>query len=138
MKHTIAKAAIIALCLVGICTLIYAGFHKVSPAPQIVEKQSHGWQFIDVDEYEIVRAGLYDAALNLCIDASNGSYVWEHFVSDENKRIILNYRVPSLEVLISAINQMDCDGCLSDSFDEPLVIYERALYKYNKLTNCEY
>lgn len=145
MKKTIAKIAVLAAAILTIGVWAYAHSYKLPPAPQFAETQAiqedeiaNAGKFINVDEYEAVRANLYDAALNLCIEASSGSYVWENFVSAENKRIILNYRVPSLEVLISAINQMDCDGCLSDSFDEPLVIYERALYKYNKLTNCEY
>ena len=142
MKKTIAKIAVLAAAILTIGVWTYANSYKLPPAPQFAEtkaipedKIAHAGKFISVDEYELVRANLYDAALNLCIEASNGSYVWEHYVSAENKRIITTYRVPSLEVLLKAIAEMDCDGCLCDSFDEPLCAYDKAYYEYNKLVN---
>ena len=94
-------------------------------------------QTVTVAEYELKRAAVYDAALDLCIEASKGAYVWDEWVSEENKHIILTYRVPSLEVLLSAIEQMDSDGCLCDSFDEPLCRFDKAFYEYNKIAKIK-
>jgi hypothetical protein len=142
MKNTIAKIAVLAAVILTIGVWAYAHSYKLPPAPQFAETQAipedeitNAGKFINVDEYEAVRANLYDAALNLCIEASSGSYVWENFVSAENKHIITTYRVPSLEVLLNAIREMDCDGSLCDSFDEPLEAYDKAYYEYNKLVN---
>ena len=138
-KQTFAKIAVLAAFVIGLGTFIYANSYKLPDPPKfpnIPEAElQQAPRFIDVAEYEQARANLYDAALNLCIEASNGSYVWEHYVSEENKRIITTYRVPSLEVLLSAIAEMDYDGCLCDSFDETLCAYDKAYYEYSKLIN---
>lgn len=85
-------------------------------------------------EYEYARNVLYDAALDLCVFASDGSWVWDNCVDNETKRVIREYRVPSLEVLLHAIEEMDYDGCLCDSFDEPLIRFDQAKERYNKMT----
>ena len=85
-------------------------------------------------EYEYARNVLYDAALDLCVFASDGAWVWDNCVDNETKRIIREYRVPSLEVLLHAIEEMDYDGCLCDSFDEPLIKFEEAKKRYDEIT----
>lgn len=114
MKNTIAKIAVLATFIIGLVTFIYAHSYKLPPAPQIkIEAETT----FNVDKYETLRARLYDAALDLCIEAE-GSYVWEEGLDDETKRIIKEFRVPSLEVLLHAIDTMDeFGGDLADSFD---------------------
>ncbi len=127
MKQTFAKVAVLVTFIVGLGVWIYAHSYKLPPAPHFSTR-------IAVEKYEIARANLYDAALTLCLQASNnGAYVWENWVSEENKQAILNNRVPSLEVLLDAIAEMDKDGCLCDSFDEVLYNYDKAYYEYQKL-----
>ena len=144
MKKTIAKIAVLAAAILTIGVWTYANSYKLPPAPQFAETQAipedeiaNAGKFINVAEYEKVRANLYDAALDLCIEASKGAYVWEEGVDAETKNIILTYRVPSLEALLHAIETMDeFGGDLADSFDlesSPLGRYDRAYYEYNKL-----
>jgi len=142
-KQTFAKIAVLAAFCIGLGTFIYANSYKLPEPPKFpnipeVELQQAP-RFIDVAEYEKVRANLYDAALDLCIEASKGAYVWEEGVDAETKNIILTYRVPSLEVLLHAIETMDeFGGDLADSFDlenSPLGRYDRAYYEYNRLIN---
>jgi hypothetical protein len=140
-KSFIAKIAVLATAILTIAVWTYAHAYKLPEPPQFpnipeAELMEQG-QTVTVAEYELKRAAVYDAALDLCIEASKGAYVWDEWVSEENKRIILTYRVPSLEVLLSAIEQMDSDGCLCDSFDEPLCRFDKAFYEYNKIAKIK-
>jgi len=140
-KSFIAKIAVLATVILTIAAWTYANSYKLPEPPQFpnipeAELTQQG-QTVSVAEYELKRAALYDAALNLCMEASEGAYVWEKFVSEKNKHIILTYRVPSLEVLLNAIEQMDSDGCLCDSFDEPLCRFDKAFYEYNKIAKIK-
>ena len=136
-KNFIAKIAVLAAAIVAIAVWVYAHSYKVSEPPKFETEFVQEGETVSVEEYELKRAVLYDAALNLCMVASDGSYVWENCVSEENKCIILNYRVPSLEVLLSAIAEMDSDGCLCDSFDEPLIAFDNAFSEYSKIVKIK-
>ena len=131
-KKTITRVIV---ALSAIFTVGAWGMQSEASYPDIPENEivRPNWQFINITEYEQKRAILYDAALDLCMEASKGAYVWDEWVSEENKNIILTYRVPSLEVLLNAIEQMDSDGCLCDSFDEPLCRFDKAFYEFNKI-----
>ena len=131
-KKTITRVIV---ALSAIFTVGAWGMQSEASYPDIPENEivRPNWQFINITEYEQKRAILYDAALDLCMEASKGAYVWDEWVSEENKNIILNHRVPSLEVLLNAIEQMDSDGCLCDSFDEPLCRFDKAFYEFNKI-----
>lgn len=91
-----------------------------------------GCKSYDIDEYEMKRAKLYDAALTLCIEAQETSF-WNS-VDDSTRTVIETYRVPSLEVVLKAVWQMDHDPetCLADGFDEVLYEYDEALKEYNE------
>ena len=110
-KQTFAKIAVLAAFVIGLGAFIYANSYKLPDPPHIQnipETELQQARFIDVAEYERVRANLYDAALDLCIEASKVSaYVWEEGLDAETKYIIMTYRVPSLEVLLHAIETMD-------------------------------
>lgn len=89
--------------------------------------------YFNIDEYETKRARLYDAALTLCEEAQETSY-WTA-VDDSTKTVIETYRVPSLEVVLRAVSEMDNaeNMCLADGFDEVLYEYDEALAEYNEL-----
>lgn len=91
-----------------------------------------GCKTCDIDEYELKRARLYDAALTLCVEAQETSF-WNS-VDDSTKTVIETYRVPSLEIVLRAVWQMDHDPrtCIADGFDEILYEYDEALKKYNE------
>lgn len=133
-KSFFAKIAVMAAVILTVTVWTYA--HQSPNIPED-ELTNGNYQYINIAEYEQKRAELYDAALDLCMEASEGAYVWEEWVSEENKHIILTYRVPSLEVLLSAIEQMDGDGCLNDSFDESLFRFDKAFYEYNKIAKIK-
>lgn len=140
-KSFIAKIAVLATAILTIGVWAYSQSNRLPDPPKMPllpesEMMRQG-QTVTVAEYELKRAAVYDAALDLCMEASKGAYVWDEYVSAENKNIILNYRVPSLSVLLSAIAQMDSDGCLSDSFDEPLCRFDKAFYEYNKIAKIK-
>ena len=141
MKTTIAKITILATFIIGLGTFIYAHSYKLPPAPQIqIEAETEPVVKFDLDKYETLRARLYDAALDLCILASDGAYVWEEGLDNETKFIITNYRVPSLEVLLKAIDTMDeFGGDLADSFDmdedSPLYKFDTARREYDEYLN---
>lgn len=136
-KKTIAKIAVLATAILTLAVWTYAHAYKLPEPPKfpnIPETELCANRF-NVCEYERVRADLYDAALDMCIEASKGAYVWEEGVDAETKRIILEYRVPSLEVLLNAIDAMDeFGGDLADSFDpdnSPLGRYDQARRAYD-------
>lgn len=136
-KKTFAKVAVLATAILTIAAWTYAHAYKLPEPPQftnIPETELTASKF-NVCEYERVRANLYDAALDMCIEASKGAYVWEEGVDAETKRIILEYRVPSLEVLLNAIDMMDeFGGDLADSFDidfSPLGRFDQARKAYD-------
>lgn len=91
-----------------------------------------GCKSYDIDEYELKRAKLYDAALTLCVEAQETSY-WNS-VDADTRNIVETYRVPSLEIVLRAVWQMDHDPetCLADGFDEILYEYDEALEEYNE------
>ena len=71
MKKTIAKIAVLAAAILTIGVWTYANSYELPPAPQFAETKAipedeiaHAGKFISVDEYGLVRANLYDAALN--------------------------------------------------------------------------
>ena len=91
-----------------------------------------GCKSFNINEYELKRAKLYDTALTLCVEAQKTSF-WNS-VDNNTKKIIETYRVPSLEVVLRAVWQMDHNPrtCLADGFDEILYEYDEALEEYNK------
>ena len=120
--------AVLAAFIIGL-GIIYANSYQPTVPPQSSK--------FDVIGYEKVRANLYDAALDLCIEAE-GSYVWNEGLDDETKSIIIEYRVPSLEVLLRAIDTMDeFGGDLADSFDVDGVLgkFDKARRAYDEFLN---
>ena len=94
-------------------------------------------------EYENARAELYDAAMDIVTiakehydecDPSERDWCIYADVSAMNRRIIAEYRVPDLAVLLQAIEQMDEASCLADAFDEPLIRFDRAKERYDRMT----
>lgn len=94
-------------------------------------------------EYEYARAELYDAAMDIVTiakeyyeecDSSEKDWCMYADVSATNRRIIAEYRVPDLAVLLQAIEQMDEASCLADAFDEPLIRFDHARERYDKMT----
>lgn len=94
-------------------------------------------------EYEMARSELYDAAMDIVTiakeyydecDSSEKDWCIYADVSAMNRRIIAEYRVPDLAVLLQAIEQMDEASCLADAFDEPLIRFDQAKERYDKMT----
>ena len=100
------------------------------------EPTEHG---VSVEEYEQVRARLYDAALNLLVDvklADNGDWL---DIDERERDIIDNWKAPSLEVLLNAIDQLEKRPykCLADTYDWPLCEYDDALRAYKEITRIK-
>jgi hypothetical protein len=94
-------------------------------------------------EYENARAELYDAALDIITitreyyyecDSSERDWCLYADISEVNRSVIENYRVPDLSVLLEAIDEMDEASCLADAFDEPLIRFDHARERYDKMT----
>lgn len=94
-------------------------------------------------EYEMARSELYDAALDIITitreyyyecDSSERDWCLYADISEVNRSVIENYRVPDLSVLLEAIDEMDEASCLADAFDEPLIRFDHARERYNKMT----
>lgn len=93
-----------------------------------------------VYEYEAIRAEVYDRAMDLvsCIhqiyletpDEEREYTLWM-LIEPKDRVIIENYRVPSIFVLIRALDTIDEKDCLADSFDnDVLTPYDEALKKF--------
>ncbi len=133
-KQTLAKIAVLTAFVIGFGGFICSKQYKMPEPPQfnnIPEKELK--QSVNVDEYEAKRARLYDAALNFCLIAQETDF-WQ-YVDEKHRNIIETYRVPGLNVLLEAIEQMDSAEytCLSDAFDWELCEFDEALYEYNKV-----
>lgn len=91
-----------------------------------------GCKTCDIDEYELKRARLYDAALSLCV-AAQGTVFWD-YVDADTRETIETCRVPGLAVVLRAVRQMDNapGDCLADGFDGVLYEYDKALEEYNE------
>ena len=93
-------------------------------------------QTVSIDEYEEVRAKLYDAALNLILEikkADNGDW---YCVDSEHRRIVETYRVPSLRILLETIQQVEDIpyNDMADAYDWTLQEYDKAYWEYMKIT----
>lgn len=126
MKKIISIAAVFVAILLGSCN---TDGGKAENAPQIAHK------FIDVKEYEQARAELYDAALDLLLTikrADNGDWL---DIDDESREVIANYRAPSLQVMLNAIEQLELRPyqCLGDAYDWELGNYYGALRRYEQI-----
>ncbi len=94
---------------------------------------------VSVAEYEQVRARLYDAALNLLVEvrnADNGDWL---DIDERERDIIDNWKAPSLEVLLNAIQQLENRPykCLSDAYDWSLCEYDNAFMAYKEITRIK-
>lgn len=137
-NQTLAKIAVLVVFIVGFGLFIYSKSFKLPEPPRFeVAHEVEPKLTVTVSEYEKVRNRLYDAALNFCAIAMKTDF-WK-YVDDEHKNVIENYRVPSLNVLLEAIEQMDNADytCLSDAFDWELCEYDEALYEYNKIARIQ-
>ena len=91
---------------------------------------------VNVNEYEEARNYLYDSALNLLEDIKKADLNDWMQVHPEYRESIEKCRVPSLNVLLEAIHQIE-DGIGEDVFfekyEEITYDYDEAFYKYQKL-----
>ncbi len=105
------------------------------------EARSHQRRHHDytVAEYEQKRARLYDASLTFLTLVKNSC---ERNVNDDwygidpvSRDIIENYRVPDLEILLGAIEQLENRPFveLADAYDDELCEYYEALKDYEDL-----
>jgi len=70
-------------------------------------------------EFEIIRDSLYDCAMNICMglaECDGGCFYTD--VDDVYVEIFKTYRVPSLEVLLTILDQVDASTCLWDVYDD--------------------
>ena len=76
------------------------------------------WEEINLMEFEMIRTQLYDCAMTICTGLSEceGSCFYE--VDAQSVEIFKTYRVPSLEVLLSILDQIDDQGSVYDVYDD--------------------
>lgn len=124
------KLSVIIIALVTLGTWVYATSFKVSDAPMVANERT-----IDLNEFEETRDSLYDYALTICTRMMQYEDSCFYEVVDEQTIDILkNYRVPGLNVLLQALDQIDEDGDLADVYDDDegtLFKYDRMRAKYN-------
>ena len=104
--------------------------------PHAEQRRHHGYT---VAEYEQKRARLYDASLTFLLLVKNSC---ERNINDDwygidpvSRDIIENYRVPDLEILLGAIEQLENRPFveLADAYDDELCEYYEALKEYENL-----
>lgn len=124
------KLSTIIIALVALGTWVYATSLKVSDAPVVANERT-----IDIREFEETRDSLYDYAMTICTGLMQYEDSWLYDVVDEQTIDILkSHRVPGLNVLLHALDQIDEDGDLSDIYDDDegtLFKYDRMREKYN-------
>lgn len=124
------KLSTIIIALVALGTWVYATSLKVSDAPVVANERT-----IDLREFEETRDSLYDYAMTICMGLMQYEDSWLYDVVDEQTIDILkSHRVPGLNVLLHALDQIDEDGDLSDIYDDDegtLFKYDRMRAKYN-------
>lgn len=127
----------------SICVLFIAFIVNASAANESKDDKTPQPSKPTYAEYEMARSELYDAAMDIVTiakeyydecDSSERDWCIYADVSAMNRRIIAEYRVPDLAVLLQAIEQMDEASCLADAFDEPLIRFDHARERYNKMT----
>ena len=104
--------------------------------PHAEQRRHHGYT---VAEYEQKRSRLYDASLDLL---EHIRLCAKHEVNDDwydidplTRNIIEGFRVPSLEVLLNAVGQLENRQSveLADAYDDELCEYYEALKEYENL-----
>lgn len=136
-RNTFAKLVVMAAAVLALVAWIHAHSYRLPEPPKFnFETELNDGKF-DECQYERLRANLYDAALDLCMCAAeSNAYVWTDGVDEQTKRIIMEYRVPSLKILLCAIESMDeFGGDLADSFDldfSPLGRFDVARAEYER------
>lgn len=127
----------------SICVLFIAFIVNASAANESKDDKTPQPSKPTYAEYECARAELYDAALDIITitreyyyecDSSERDWCLYADISEVNRSVIENYRVPDLSVLLEAIDEMDEASCLADAFDEPLIRFGHARERYNKMT----
>ena len=96
-------------------------------------------RIVDVNNYELTRNKLYDAALNFVLVVKNCydndvNNDWLD-ISEYNREIISTYRVPNLGVLLDAMEQLEMRESveLADAYDDELCEYYEALKEYETI-----
>lgn len=74
---------------------------------------------VDLVDFEIIRTELYDHAMTICTGLAecDGSCFYRD-VDEEYIEIFRTFRVPSLEVLLGILDQIDDKGSLYDVYDD--------------------
>ena len=87
------------------------------------------WEEINLMEFEMIRTQLYDCAMTICTGLAEceGSCFYE--VDAQSVEIFKTYRVPSLEVLLSILDQIDDQGSVFDVYDDD----EGTAFRYYEL-----
>lgn len=93
-----------------------------------------------VDKYEDIRAEVYDRAMDLISKIyqiyqetpdEDKEYTLWMLIEPKDRYTIQAFRVPSIFVLIRALDTIDKKDCLADSFDNDVLLpYDEALDKF--------
>lgn len=126
MKKTILVTIIVSICLVFIGTICVMARTN---APKLTDQQ-RAEQIESLQKFEQVRDSLYDCSLTICTRLMQDEECCFYEVVDEGTiEVLKTYRVPSLNILLQALAQIDEDGNLADIYDDD----EGTLFKYDRL-----
>ena len=73
---------------------------------------------VNLAEFECVRNSLYDAAMTVCTGLAEYDGSCFYGAHKEYVEIFLTYRVPSLEVLLGILDEIDDSSSLWDVYDD--------------------
>lgn len=85
---------------------------------------------VDAVEFEMVHNSLYDAAMTICTglaECDGGCFYTD--VDAELVEVFKTYRVPSMEVLLNILDQIDEHGSVYDVYDDD----EGTAFEYYEL-----
>lgn len=118
-RFMLCMAVILAAIILGACAL--QGGHK----EEIVVTEK-----VDLVEFEIVRASLYDYAMEICTELSecDGGCFYND-VEPVYADMFKTYRVPGLEVLLTILDQIDEKSCLWDVYDNEDTLSDYYTYR---------
>lgn len=94
-----------------------------------VHKHEQKSNNVNLNEFSLVRDSLYDYAYTIAkrvVIDNDSEYLYD--IDPETVRVLKTYQVPSLEYLLSALDQIDDHGDLADIYDDD----EGTLWKYDR------
>ena len=118
------------ICLVVSCNMMLGNQKVDTQCVECVE-------VVDIVEFELIRDSLYDCAMTICTGLSecDGSC----FFTDVDKASVNEFietRVPSLELLLFILDQIDMHGSVYDVYDDDKgTVFEYYSWR-EKYENC--